>query len=154
MSASCTFLFFWLAMGVRCWVQTFVVHMGHPPHNIIHLHSMNIMSIFHGLVCHRATSVARGDLKNSRHMMCFFTLCSRCTSLVTVVIVVVVVIAVAMWEPRCVVASSPCLLLCRHHGRHSCLCHSRRHRRQRQRSAAVVLASIVNARGSPSLRCC
>ncbi len=57
---------------------------------------MNIMSIFHGLVCHRAASVARVELKNIWHKMCFFTLCSCCASLVTIVIDVVVVVVVVV----------------------------------------------------------
>ena len=57
---------------------------------------MNIMSIFHGLVCRRASSVARGELKNIWHKMCFFTLWSCCASLVAVFIVVAIVVVVAV----------------------------------------------------------
>ena len=57
---------------------------------------MNIMSIFHELVCHRAASVARGELKNIWHKMCFFTLCSCCASLIAVIIVDINVIVIAV----------------------------------------------------------
>ena len=67
-SASCTFFVLLASYGRQVVVQTFVVHTGHPPHNIVHL-LHDIMSIFHGLVCRHAASVAQGDLKNSRHMM-------------------------------------------------------------------------------------
>ena len=37
MSASCTFFVLLASYGRQMVVQTFVVHTGHPPHNIIHL---------------------------------------------------------------------------------------------------------------------
>ena len=36
-----------------------------------HIESMNIMSIFHGIVCRRVASAAQHQLQNIRHMMCF-----------------------------------------------------------------------------------
>ena len=68
---------------------------------------MHIMLIFHGLVCCRATSVARGELRNIWHKMCFFTLCSCCTSLVFVVVDVLVIVIVVFFVIVVVVMNPP-----------------------------------------------
>ena len=81
MSASSTFLCFLLATVLHMVVQTLLSNRAILPTwymvtHLIHDYRAN----FHGFVCCGVASATRGELRNIRHIMCFYTLCSCCAS--------------------------------------------------------------------------